>query len=275
MVEKDEHEIISQPFNDLPWPQLGEKGTSYNCLCAMYGRRSISLFDLAWIYFQSGDDKNFNFYIGFQTVQFDEALKKIDIISASEETVQFDEAAKGIDVISASEETLRFDKAPKEDDVTSAAEETVRFDEVPREIDVIPASEETVQFDEAPKENDLISAADETVPFVEAPTENEVTTASEEKLQFDDDTLRGEKTTSFLLSITKCRRRRNEKVHLVRPRAHEYGNSWNPTFFNPDSCKRDLGTLWRAVSKGKVRSQWADLLVPCVRKADSCGRGLN
>ena len=35
-VEKDEHEIISQPFNDLPWPQLGEKGMSYNCLCALY-----------------------------------------------------------------------------------------------------------------------------------------------------------------------------------------------------------------------------------------------
>lgn len=35
-AEKDEHEIISQPFNDLSWPQLGEKGMSYNCLRALY-----------------------------------------------------------------------------------------------------------------------------------------------------------------------------------------------------------------------------------------------
>ena len=35
-VEKDEHEIISQPFDDLSWPHLGEKGMSYNCLRALY-----------------------------------------------------------------------------------------------------------------------------------------------------------------------------------------------------------------------------------------------
>ena len=73
----------------------------------------------------------------------------------------------------------------------------------------------------------------------------------------------------YCLSRLKKKGYWNDGATSFRPRPHETRHFWNRIFFYPDSCGRARLTALESGFK-TMRFRWADSLVSCERKVDSC-----
>ena len=73
----------------------------------------------------------------------------------------------------------------------------------------------------------------------------------------------------YCLSRLKMKGCWNDGATSFRPRPHETRHFWNRIFFYPDSCGRARLTALESGFK-TMRFRWADSLVSCERKVDSC-----